>query len=167
MFTLWVLYTHSVNIGRPSLNKETLMSIWFTPPDIATLDRYSHGTLAEQLGIEYTAVGDDFITARMPVDQRTVQPFGLLHGGASVALAETLGSIAANQCVNNAEKICVGLEINANHVRSARSGYVYGTTRPIHIGNTTQLWQTEIRDEQDRLVCISRLTVAVLDRKEK
>lgn len=143
------------------------MSIWFTTPNVTTLDTYSPGTMVAHLGIEFTVVGDDFITARMPVDQRTVQPYGLLHGGASVALAETLGSIAAMHCVNPAEKICVGLEINANHVRSARSGYVYGTVRPIHIGGSTQLWQTEIRDEQDRLVCISRLTVAVLDRKEK
>lgn len=141
------------------------MSIWFTTPDVTNLDRHSPGTMVAHLGIEFTAVGDDFITARMPVDQRTIQPYGLLHGGASVALAETLGSIAAMHCVNAAEKICVGLEINANHVRSARSGYVYGTVRPIHIGGSTQLWQTEIRDEQDRLVCISRLTVAVLERK--
>jgi uncharacterized protein (TIGR00369 family) len=103
----------------------------------------------------------------MPVDQRTVQPYGLLHGGASVALAETLGSIAALLCVNQAEKVCVGLEINANHVRSARSGYVTGTARPIHVGGTTQVWQTDIVDEQGRLVCVSRMTLAVLDRKGK
>lgn len=103
----------------------------------------------------------------MPVDQRTVQPLGLLHGGASVALAETLGSIAALLCVNQAEKVCVGLEINANHVRSVRSGAVTGTVRPVHIGGTTQVWQTEIVDEQERLVCVSRMTLAVLDRKGK
>ena len=101
----------------------------------------------------------------MPVDQRTVQPFGLLHGGASVALAETLGSIGATLCVNRKEKFCVGLEINANHVRSARAGYVWGTASPIHIGGTTQIWQTKIVDDQDRLVCISRLTLAVLNHK--
>ncbi len=141
------------------------MAIWFATPTLDDLTAFSQATLADHLGIEYTAIGDDFITARMPVDQRTVQPFGLLHGGASVALAETLGSIAANCCVDPTAKVCVGLEINANHVRSARTGYVWGTTSPIHIGGTTQLWQTRIVDDQDRLICISRLTVAVLERK--
>ena len=140
------------------------MKIWFATPTLDDLTALSASTLADHLGIEYTAIGDDFITARMPVDRRTVQPFGLLHGGASVALAETLGSIGANLCVD-AAKFCVGLEINANHVRSARAGYVWGTASPIHIGSTTQLWQTRIVNDQDRLVCISRLTVAVLERK--
>ena len=143
------------------------MAIWFAEPTVAAVNAFSKDTLAEHLGIEITTVGDDFITARMPVDQRTAQPYGLLHGGASVSLAETLGSIAATLCVNSAEKICVGLEINANHVRAARAGYVYGTVRPIHIGGSTHIWQTQIYDEKARLVCISRLTVAVLDRKEK
>ena len=143
------------------------MSIWFTEPSIDAINAFSKNTLAEHLGIEITAVGDDFLTAKMPVDQRTVQPYGLLHGGASVVLSETLGSIAAILCVNSDEKMCVGLEINANHVRSARAGYVIGTARPIHIGGSTQIWQTLIQDEQERLVCISRLTVAVLDRKDK
>jgi 1,4-dihydroxy-2-naphthoyl-CoA hydrolase len=142
-----------------------MMAIWFATPTLDDLTALSRNTLADHLGIEYTAIGDDFITARMPVDRRTVQPFGLLHGGASVALAETLGSIAANCCVNPAEKFCVGLEINANHVRAARAGYVWGTASPIHIGGTTQLWQTRIVDDQERLVCISRLTVAILERK--
>jgi 1,4-dihydroxy-2-naphthoyl-CoA hydrolase len=142
-----------------------MMAIWFATPTLDDLTALSRNTLADHLGIEYTAIGDDFITARMPVDGRTVQPFGLLHGGASVALAETLGSIAANCCVNPAEKFCVGLEINANHVRAARAGYVWGTASPIHIGGTTQLWQTRIVDDQERLVCISRLTVAILERK--
>lgn len=141
------------------------MSIWFAEPSLDAVNAFSKDTLAEHLGIEITAIGDDFITAKMPVDRRTVQPHGLLHGGASVVLAETLGSIAATLCVNPAEKICVGLEINANHVRAARAGYVFGTVRPIHIGGSTQIWQTQIYDETERLVCISRLTVAVLDRK--
>lgn len=141
------------------------MSIWFSEPSIERVNAIGKGTLVEHLGIEVTAIGDDFLKARMPVDQRTIQPQGLLHGGASVALAETLGSIAAALCVNGAEKVCVGLEINANHVRSARSGYVTGTVRPLHIGGTTQVWQTEIVDEQARLVCVSRMTLAVLDRK--
>ena len=143
------------------------MSIWFSEPSIERINAMGKGTLVEHLGIEITIIGEDFLRATMPVDQRTVQPFGLLHGGASVALAETLGSIAALLCVNQAEKVCVGLEINANHVRSARSGYVTGTVRPLHIGGTTQVWQTDIVDEQARLVCVSRMTLAVLDRKGK
>lgn len=143
------------------------MSIWFSEPSIERVNAMSKGTLVEHLGIEITAIGEDFLRAKMPVDQRTVQPYGLLHGGASVALAETLGSIAALLCVNQAEKVCVGLEINANHVRSARSGYVTGTARPVHVGGTTQVWQTDIVDEQGRLVCVSRMTLAVLDRKDK
>lgn len=141
------------------------MSIWFAEPSLDALNAFSKDTLAEHLAIEFTAIGADFITAKMPVDQRTVQPFGLLHGGASVALAETLGSIAATLCVNSSEKMCVGLEINANHVRAARTGYVFGTVRPVHVGSLTHIWQTQIVDEKERLVCISRLTVAVLDRK--
>lgn len=143
------------------------MSIWFSEPSIETINAWSKGTLVEHLGIEVTAIGEDFITAKMPVDARTLQPQGLLHGGASVALAETLGSIAAALCVNGAEKVCVGLEINANHVRSARNGSVTGTARPLHIGGTTQVWQTEIVDEGARLVCVSRMTLAVLERKGK
>lgn len=142
------------------------MAIWFATPTLEDLVALSHNTLSDHLGIEYTAIGEDYITARMPVDRRTVQPFGLLHGGASVVLSETLGSIGANLCVDGDAKYCVGLEINANHVRSARTGYVWGTATPIHIGNTTQLWQTRIVDEQERLICISRLTVAVLARKD-
>lgn len=143
------------------------MSIWFAEPSLAAVNALSKDTLIEHLAIEITAIGDDFITAKMPVDRRTVQPFGLLHGGASVVLSETLGSIAAMLCINSAEKVCVGLEINANHVRAARSGDVFGTVRPVHIGNSTQIWQTQIVDDKERLVCISRLTVAILDRKEK
>lgn len=123
--------------------------------------------MVETLGIEFLEVGDDCITARMPVDQRTIQPAGLLHGGASVSLAETLGSVAANLCVDPAFKLCVGLEINANHIRSVRTGNVYGTARPLHIGSTTQLWEIRIVDDSDRLVCVSRLTMAVLDLQER
>ena len=141
------------------------MSIWFAEPSLPALNALAQGTLIEHLAIEIMAIGDDFITGKMPVDRRTVQPYGLLHGGASVVLAETLGSIAAMLCVNSTEKICVGLEVNANHVRAARSGYVVGTVRPVHVGNSTQIWQTHIVDENERLVCISRLTVAVLDRQ--
>ena len=141
------------------------MTIWFATPKLETLTTLSQKTMVDHLGIEFTAIGEDSITARMPVDQRTIQPMGLLHGGASVALAETLGSVAATLCINTKEKFCVGLEINANHVRPARSGYVYGTVTPLHIGNSTHIWQIRIVDDQERLVCVSRLTVAVLDQK--
>jgi 1,4-dihydroxy-2-naphthoyl-CoA hydrolase len=116
------------------------------------------------LGIRYTEVGDDFLSATMPVDQRTKQPAGILHGGASVALAETLGSTGANLVVDRDKQLCVGLEINANHVRAMREGEVKGTARPLHLGGTTQVWEIRISDSQDRLVCISRITMAVLDR---
>lgn len=119
----------------------------------------------EHLGIEFTEVGDNFLSATMPVDHRTVQPMGLLHGGASLALAETLGSIAANYVVNPETHYCVGLDINGNHLRAVRSGKVTGTASPLHLGSSTQVWSIEIRDEEGRLVCISRLTMAVLSRK--
>lgn len=138
------------------------MAIWFATPDVARLQENSQNTLVSHIGIEFLEVGDDFVRGRMPVDERTFQPHRILHGGASVALAETLGSVAANLCVDNSRKVCVGLDINANHVRSARGGYVYGTARPVHIGGTTQVWEIRIEDEQDRLVCVSRLTMAVL-----
>ncbi len=129
------------------------------------LNKLSPNTMVEHLGIEYTEIGENFISAKMPVDRRTHQPLGLLHGGASVALAETLGSIAANCCVDNKIQYCVGLEINANHVKSATSGYVYGTTIPIHIGKRTHIWEIRITNEEKELVCISRITIAVIDRK--
>jgi len=130
------------------------------------LHTLSKGTMAEHLGIEFVKIGDDHLVARMPVDHRTKQPFGLLHGGASVALAETLGSVAAALVIDHTISFPVGLEINANHIRSATSGYVYGTARPFHTGNTTQVWEIKITDEEERLVCVSRITVAILKRKE-
>ena len=142
------------------------MSIWHIRPTPAALNPTSDQTMAGHLGIVYTAVGDDYLEATMPVDQRTVQPFGLLHGGASVALAETVGSMAANCCIDPTRQFCVGLEINANHIRSARSGLVTGRATPVHLGKRTQVWQIEIRDEEERLVCTSRLTMSVLDRRE-
>ena len=141
------------------------MSIWNLEATPDALNAISAHTMVEHLGIQFVEIGDDFLTARMPVDQRTVQPAGLLHGGASVALAETLGSVAATLCVNPAETTCVGLEINANHIRSVRSGFVTGVARPIHLGNSTQVWDIRIYDdEQERLVCVCRLTMAVLKR---
>jgi len=140
------------------------MSIWYAKPTVEALQQQAAGTLIEHLGIEFVEVGDDYLRARLPVDARTVQPFGILHGGASVALAETLGSAAANWCVDYAEKMCVGLDINANHVRAARSGVVIGTARPVHVGASTHVWEIRIEDERARLVCIARLTMAVLKR---
>ena len=120
--------------------------------------------MVEHVGIVITKLGDDFIEGTMPVDQRTLQPAGILHGGASVVLAETLGSLAANLVVDPAAFYCVGLDINANHIRSVREGIVTGVAKPLHIGSTTQVWQIEISNEAGRLTCISRLTMAVLKR---
>lgn len=122
-------------------------------------------TLLEHLGIELTRIGDDFLEAKMPVDRRTHQPFGLLHGGASVALAESLGSFAAHLTLDDQNKYCVGLEINANHLRSVKSGFVTGTARPLHIGRSTQVWEIKITNEQQELVCVSRITMAVIDKR--
>ena len=140
------------------------MSIWFKPFSVEDLNRYQQETLVSHLGIRYTEVGEDFLSASMPVDARTKQPAGILHGGASVALAETLGSTGANLVVDRDKKLCVGLEINANHIRAMREGEVRGTARPLHIGGTTQVWEIKIADDKDRLVCVSRITMAVLDR---
>lgn len=124
------------------------------------------GTLAHHLGMEFLEAGSDYLRGRMPVDGRTRQPFGALHGGASCALAETLMSYAANLCLDPAHKMGVGLEINANHVRAVTGGWVTGIARPAHLGATTQVWTCDIRDEAGRLVCTSRMTIAVLARKQ-
>ncbi len=137
-------------------------SIWFQASSLESMRALYQGTAITHLGIDLTEIGADFIKARMPVDHRTTQPVGLLHGGASVLLAETLGSLAAGLCIDPQAFSCVGLEINANHIRGVRSGWVIGTARPAHIGRSTQIWEIRIEDEQQRLVCISRLTVAVL-----
>lgn len=141
----------------------TPMPIWFDPNlTAAQLQLLAKNTMADHLGIEFTEVGEDFIRGRMPVDHRTRQPYGLLHGGASVALAETLGSVGAAMVINHAQYNAVGLEINANHVRGAREGHVTGTARPLHIGKSTQVWEIRITDERDKLICISRITVAII-----
>ncbi len=140
------------------------MTIWFKPMSLEDLNAYQQETLVSRLGIRYTAIGDDYLSASMPVDARTKQPAGILHGGASVALAETLGSTGANLVVDREKQLCVGLEINANHVRAMRDGEVTGTARPLHIGGSTQLWEIRIEDAGKRLVCVSRITMAVLDR---
>ena len=136
-------------------------TIFRRPHDLAALNALSRGTAIEALGIEFTAVGADHLVATMPVDGRTRQPYGLLHGGASVLLAETLGSSAGNLCVAEGE-VCVGLEINANHVRAVREGLVTGTARALHLGRSTQVWEIRIEDARGRLACVSRLTLAVV-----
>ncbi|MBJ7575376.1 hotdog fold thioesterase [Luteimonas sp. MC1828] len=129
--------------------------------DLATLNALSSGTAIEALGIVFTAIGSDHLVATMPVDARTLQPYGLLHGGASVLLAETLGSSAGNLCVGEGE-VCVGIEINANHLRGVRAGLVTGTARPLHIGRSTQVWEIRIEDPRGCLACVSRLTLTVV-----
>jgi 1,4-dihydroxy-2-naphthoyl-CoA hydrolase len=137
------------------------MSIWRRSQTLESLNALGAGTMARPLGIVFTEIGEDFIRGTMPVDDRTRQPLGLLHGGASVALAETLGSTGANLCVDDSH-LCLGQEINANHVRSARTGTVTGTARPLHIGGRSHVWGIDIIDEAGALVCISRLTMAVI-----
>jgi 1,4-dihydroxy-2-naphthoyl-CoA hydrolase len=141
------------------------MGIFRNQITVEALNKMSKNTMAEQIGIQFTVVGDDYLEATMPVDKRTHQPFGLLHGGASVALAETMGSVAAHCCIDQAAQFCVGLDINANHLRGVKEGIVKGITKPIHIGKKTQVWEIRIVNEKDELVCISRITMAVLDRK--
>ena len=123
------------------------------------------GTMGEYIGIEWTEIGPDFLKAKMPVDHRTIQPYGLLHGGASVALAETIGSVASYLVVDNQQFYCVGLEINANHIRGVRQGFVIGTATALHLGKTTHVWDIKIKDELDKLICVSRLTVAIVPKK--
>jgi 1,4-dihydroxy-2-naphthoyl-CoA hydrolase len=138
------------------------MSIWRSLQTLEDLNGNQQGTLIENLGILFTEIGDDFVRGTMPVDTRTVQPYGLLHGGASVALAETLGSMGAAMCVDAAEYQVVGQEINANHVRAARGGLVTGTARALHLGGRTHVWSIEIVNDAQKLVCISRITMAVI-----
>jgi 1,4-dihydroxy-2-naphthoyl-CoA hydrolase len=138
------------------------MSIWKQDTDLERLDGWTRNTLMEALGIRVTAIGEDWLQGTMPVDHRTHQPYGLLHGGASVALAETLGSSAAMLTLDPEKERAVGLDINANHVRGVTSGTVTGTARPLHLGRSTQVWEIRIEDEAGKLVCISRLTMAVV-----
>jgi 1,4-dihydroxy-2-naphthoyl-CoA hydrolase len=141
------------------------MAIWHKPLTIEEVQQRGKGTMVEHIGIIITELGNDFLKGTMPVDHRTVQPMGILHGGASVALAETLGSLAANLVVDSEKNYCVGLDINANHIRAARKGKVTGIAKPLHLGSSTQVWSIEIVDEDNRLVCISRLTMAILQKK--
>ena len=141
------------------------MSIFNPGVTLESLNKLFANTMVSHLGIEITQIGDNFIEARMPVDARTQQPLGLLHGGASVTLAETLGSVAATCCVDPDTQYCVGLDINANHIKSVRSGYVFGITTPIHIGKRTHVWEIRIVNEKKELICISRITMAVIDKR--
>jgi 1,4-dihydroxy-2-naphthoyl-CoA hydrolase len=140
------------------------MMIWKSLRSLEDLNAGRPGTLVEHLGIEFSEIGDDFIRGTMPVDGRTKQPYGLLHGGASVALAETLGSTGATMCVDTKEFQCVGQEINANHVRAARTGRVTGTARAVHLGGRTHVWTIDIVNNEGKLVCTSRLTIAIIRR---
>jgi 1,4-dihydroxy-2-naphthoyl-CoA hydrolase len=141
------------------------MSIWFNKPDVQALNRLHHNSAIERLGIVITEIGEDFLRGTMPVDARTMQPFGLLHGGASVLLAETLGSAAAMSCVDPKTFYCVGLDINANHVRGATRGVVTGTARPFHLGRTSHVWEIHIADEAEHLICVARLTILVVNKE--
>jgi 1,4-dihydroxy-2-naphthoyl-CoA hydrolase len=139
------------------------MPIWFASPSIDDANRRMQPVLGGHLGILFTEFGEDYLRGTMPVEPRTHQPMGILHGGASVVLAETLGSVAANYVVDPTKFYCVGQEINANHIRPVKSGFVTGTARAIHLGARSQVWGIELRDAQDRLTCISRLTIAVVE----
>jgi uncharacterized protein (TIGR00369 family) len=137
------------------------MTIWQRPLSIEILTAAGRNTAVERLGIEFLEVGDDFVKGRVPVDERTLQPDGLLHGGVSVVLAETLGSCGAAHCLPAGHR-CVGLEINANHLKATASGWVTGVARPLHIGRTTHVWQIELSNDAGQLTCVSRLTMAIL-----
>jgi 1,4-dihydroxy-2-naphthoyl-CoA hydrolase len=138
------------------------MSIWRQATDLARINGWSANTMMETLGIRITAIGEDWLAGTMPVDHRTHQPYGLLHGGASVVLAETLGSTAAMLTLDPEKELAVGLDINANHIRGVRSGLVTGTAKAVHLGRTTQVWEIRIENEEGSLVCISRVTMAVI-----
>ena len=141
--------------------------IWFDKElSIEKLKPLGPNTMAAHIGIEWVEVGENFIKAKMPVDQRTNQPYGLLHGGASCVLAETLGSVASAMVVDHSKFYCVGLEINANHIRGVKEGFVTGVALPLHLGSTTHVWDIKIYDEKEKLVCVSRLTVVIIPRKD-
>jgi 1,4-dihydroxy-2-naphthoyl-CoA hydrolase len=143
------------------------MAIWFNPQiKIEHFQALENNTMAGHIGIEFTDIGENFLKARMPVDYRTRQPYGLLHGGASVTLAETLGSVGSAFIIDQEQFICVGIEINANHIRGAKEGgHVFGTAVPLHLGQTTHVWDIKIIDEHEKLVCVSRLTVAIVKKR--
>ncbi len=140
------------------------MTIWKGNYTIQVLNEWSENTMVEVLGIEFTEMGDNFLRARMPVDQRTKQPHGVLHGGASCVLAETVGSTAGNLCVEFTTHYCFGQSIQTNHIKTAKEGWVVGTARPIHLGKSSQVWEIDIRNEKNELVSVNRLTNMVMQR---
>lgn len=141
--------------------------IWFDKEvTLEKIKSLEFKTMSEYIGIEFTEIGKDFLKAKMPVDHRTQQPYGLLHGGASCVLAETVGSLASAMVVDHTKYACVGLDINANHIRSAREGYVTAIATPLHLGGSTHVWDIKIYDDVSKLICISRLTIAVVPKKE-
>lgn len=139
------------------------MSIWKREVTLALVTERGLNSMSDHLGIQFTELGDDYLVATMPVDEKTKQPIGIMHGGASCVLAETVGSTAANMCVDESQ-YCVGLDINTNHIKSMREGIVIGTAKPFHLGRTTQVWGIDIRNEAGQLVSVNRLTMAVLNR---
>ncbi|HEX4373060.1 MAG TPA: hotdog fold thioesterase [Puia sp.] len=141
------------------------MAIWFHENiTLDSIQSFGTNTMGEHIGIEFIEIGENYIKAKMPVDHRTIQTYGLLHGGASLALAETIGSVASALIIDREKFYCVGLEINANHIRSATKGFVIGTALPLHVGNLTHVWEIKIHDDEEKLLCISRLTVAIIKR---
>ena len=139
--------------------------VFLSQPTLDQLNFLREKNMVDHLGIEFTGIGEDYLEAIMPVDHRTKQPMGLLHGGANVVLAETLGSVASSLTIDRKQFNCVGLEINANHLKSVREGKVKGIARPVHLGKSTQVWEIKIFDESEKLCCISRITMAILEKK--
>ena len=143
------------------------MSIWYKNNyTLSELNAMGHNTMAQVLGMEFIEIGEDYLKLQMPVNSHTHQPYGILHGGASAALAETVGSVASSMCINNEKQICVGMEINCNHVRAKRDGNVIATASPLHLGATSHIWDIRITDENNKLICVSRLTMAILKKRE-
>jgi 1,4-dihydroxy-2-naphthoyl-CoA hydrolase len=142
--------------------------IWFKKNiSLEELTAIGRNTMSEHLAIEFIEIGENFIVARMPVDHRTNQPYGLLHGGASCVLAETIGSLSSSFVIDHSSFYCVGIEINANHIRGVKSGFVFGKCTPLHLGSSTHVWDIRINDENGKLICVSRLTVAIMKRKDQ
>jgi 1,4-dihydroxy-2-naphthoyl-CoA hydrolase len=141
------------------------MTIWYEEITLEKLTARNKNTMSDYVGIEFTEIGDDYLKAKMPIDHRTKQPIGIMHGGASCVLAETVGSIAANYCVDPSKYYCVGLDINTNHIRSAREGFVIATAKPYHLGRSTHVWSIEIHNEHQQLISVNRLTMTVMFRK--
>ncbi len=158
LFAMRIIMTATIK------RRKITMKIWQMAVDLTMLNERSKNNIIEHMGIEFIDMGDDYLTARMPVDPRTRQPIGIMHGGASCVLAETIGSTAANICIDFLHYYCVGLDINTNHIRMAKEGYVIGVAKPYHLGKTTQVWGIEIKNETDQLISVNRLTMAVLKR---